>query len=297
MTHTAQHTGSAAETQGIVSFVQALVSSRPQALSEWLASNRLDAALTAWLHGQGMAPFVFYRLRQDQLQAVVSSDALAQLQHAYYLAAPRAALRTRELITVLQALAAHGVVPVLFKGAVLAHTVYPNYVCRPMSDLDLWLSDAEIEVAVHALTQIGYVQRLVDIALLARQQPVDWILVAERARAWRVAAPTWLALELAMTIVGLTEAQPALARLAPSPLRRRVLHLFVNPATLLQRRNITTGPLRFLFLLAMVDRPLAAARLLGRAVWPEEAWLAARYGTGGVRVRVRHTFDAMRGRL
>ncbi|MBK7202970.1 MAG: nucleotidyltransferase family protein [Anaerolineae bacterium] len=133
----------------------------------------------------GMAPFVFYRLRQDQLQAVVSSDALTQLQQAYYLAAPRAALRTRELITVLQALAAHGVVPVLFKGAVLAHTVYPNYVCRPMSDLDLWLSDAEIEVAVHALAQIGYVQRLVDIALLARQQPVDWILVAERARAWR----------------------------------------------------------------------------------------------------------------
>ncbi|MBK7202963.1 MAG: nucleotidyltransferase family protein [Anaerolineae bacterium] len=139
--------------------MQALVSSRPQALSEWLATHRLDAALAAWLHGQGMAPFVFYRLRQDQLQAVVSSDALTQLQHAYYLAAPRAALRTRELITVLQALAAHGVVPVLFKGAVLAHTVYPNYVCRPMSDLDLWLSDAEIEVAVHALTQIGYVQR------------------------------------------------------------------------------------------------------------------------------------------
>ncbi|MBK7203002.1 MAG: nucleotidyltransferase family protein [Anaerolineae bacterium] len=59
----------------------------------------------------------------------------------------------------LQALAAHGVVPVLFKGAVLAHTVYPNYACRPMSDLDLWLSDAEIEVAIHVLAQIGYVQR------------------------------------------------------------------------------------------------------------------------------------------
>ena len=37
--HTAQHTGSAAETQGIVSFVQALVSSRPQALGEWLAAR------------------------------------------------------------------------------------------------------------------------------------------------------------------------------------------------------------------------------------------------------------------
>ncbi|MGB3061879.1 MAG: nucleotidyltransferase family protein [Anaerolineae bacterium] len=392
MTHIAQHTGSAAAPQAIVSFVQALVSSRPQALGEWLAANRLDAALAAWLHGQGMAPFVFYRLRQDQLQAAVSSAVLAQLQHAYYLAASRAALRARELTTVLQALAAHGVVPVLFKGAVLAHTVYPNYACRPMSDLDLWLSDAEIEVAIHVLAQIGYVQRvkparpaalqalhegefkfygptpdtglielhrgvfagqwlhrttrvrssetcerlapvviagqpakmlspedallqlalhlavnhqfsypwvrgLVDIALLARQQPVDWVLAAERARAWRVATPTWLALDLALSIVGLSEARPALARLAPSPLRRWVLHLFVNPGTLLQRRNITTGPLRFLFLLAMVDRPLDAGRLLGRAVWPEEAWLAARYGTGGLRVRARHTFNAMRGRL
>ena len=183
-----------------------------------------------------MAPFVFYRLRQDQLQAAVSSNALTQLQHAYYLAAPRAALRTRELITVLQALAAHGIVPVLFKGAVLAHTVYPNYVCRPMSDLDLWLSDAEIEVAVHALAQIGYVQRF----------------------------------------------KPA------RPAALQALH---------EGEFKFYGPLRFLFLLAMVDRPLAAARLLGRAVWPEEAWLAARYGTGGVRVRVRHTFDAMRGRL
>ncbi|MBK7203001.1 hypothetical protein [Candidatus Amarolinea dominans] len=93
MTHIAQHTGSAAAPQAIVSFVQALVSSRPQALGEWLAANRLDAALAAWLHGQGMAPFVFYRLRQDQLQAAVSSAVLAQLQHAYYLAASRAALR------------------------------------------------------------------------------------------------------------------------------------------------------------------------------------------------------------
>ena len=77
--------------------------------------------VTAGVHGQGMAPFVFYRLRQDQLQSTVSPAVLAQLQHAYYLAASRAALCARELTTVLQALAAHGVVPVLFKGAIWSY--------------------------------------------------------------------------------------------------------------------------------------------------------------------------------
>ena len=56
MTQSVEHPNSAAEAQGIVSFVQALVSSRPQALGEWLAANRLDAALAAWLQSRDLEP-------------------------------------------------------------------------------------------------------------------------------------------------------------------------------------------------------------------------------------------------
>ena len=44
---------------------------------------------------------------------------------------------------------------------------------------------------------------LLDVALLARSQPVDWQAVAERAHDWRVAAATWLVLDLADALFGL----------------------------------------------------------------------------------------------
>ena len=48
-------------------------------------------------------------------------------------------LHTSELTGVLDALDAASVTPVLFKGAVLAYTVYPDPGCRPMGILDLWI--------------------------------------------------------------------------------------------------------------------------------------------------------------
>jgi hypothetical protein len=45
---------------------------------------------------------------------------------------------------------------VVFKGAALAHIIYPDPACRPMSDLDLWLSADEMPKAQSTLEAIGY---------------------------------------------------------------------------------------------------------------------------------------------
>jgi hypothetical protein len=387
-----EHARPSGEVQGVVSFVQALAAGHPAVLSDWLATNRQDARVVTWLRDQDLAPLGFYRLSKSGLTSAVEPGWLAVLQQTYYRAVADATLHDRELGTVLRTLAAAGIVPVLFKGAALAHMVYPDSACRPMGDLDLWVAEDEMAAAQEALEQIGYVQHhkaarpvalqaqlegevqlvgrvpgtslvelhwgvfagewlrrtarvssaevrprvvsvtvlgqsvrtlapedallqlaihlavnhqfafpgvrgLVDIALLARTMPVNWNLVAERARAWRIATPTWLALSLAKEIVGLTEAQPILPMVAPSALRRRLLHLFVTPHSLLQQRDLRSGPLRFLLLLCMVDRPRDAFRLVWRALWPEADWLVLRYGAANPVVRRHHLFAALGGRV
>ena len=282
--------------------------------------------------------------------------------------------------------------PVLFKGAVLAYTAYPDPACRPMGDLDLWIDLDAMPRAQAALEGLGYVQRLkaerpvalqaqregeiqlmgrtpgsglvelhwgvfagewlhraaavddvgirgravsvtiagrpalmlapedaivqlaahlavshqmaapglrglLDVALLARSQPVDWQAVAERARGWRVAAATWLVLDLADTLFGLPEAAAAIAGLRPRRMRRGLLGRFVDADSMLAGRDLTHGPLRFVYQLLLVDRLGDAVRLLGRALWPEDAWLAARYGRRDARTRCRHLLGALRGRI
>ena len=102
---------------------------------------------------------------------------------------------------------------------------------------------------------------------------------------------------LARELVGLEEADPALAALAPSPARRRVLGWLAAPRALLTMRNLTRGRARFVLLLSLIDRPSDMLRLFGRALWPETEWLAARYGEARPATRLRHLLAAFRGRL
>ncbi len=64
---------------------------------------------------------------------------------------------------------------------------------------------------------------LVDITFLARHQPLDWSVIVQRAREWRVATATWLVLSLAVDLCGLArletrieEGQLLLERLQPA---------------------------------------------------------------------------------
>lgn len=107
----------------------------------------------------------------------------------------------------------------------------------------------------------------------------------------------WLVLQLAAELLGLAEAEPAIARLAPSRLRRSLLARLVSADSVLAMRNLTRTPLRYALLLLLVDRPADAACFVWRALWPEDDWLVVRYGRAGAWVRLRHLAGAVRGQV
>ena len=100
----------------------------------------------------------------------------------------------------LDVLVAAGVTPVLFKGAVLAYTAYPDPACRPMGDLDLWIDLDAMPRAQAALESLGYVQRLkVERPLALQAQREGEIQLVGRAPGsglvelhWGVFAGEWL---------------------------------------------------------------------------------------------------------
>ena len=144
--------------QGAVAFLQALIAAEPDRLRAWLAAHRLDVDAVAWLHAQGLAPYTFHRLREVSLVESLAPAARDEFRQAYYRSSADAAIHDGELRQVLGALSAVSIVPVLFKGAALAHTAYASSACRPMGDLDLWVTDEEMGHAQAALERLGYVQ-------------------------------------------------------------------------------------------------------------------------------------------
>lgn len=161
--------------------------------------------------------------------------------------------------------------------------------------------DNIIQVAVHLAINHNmsspWLRGLVDIALLARHYAIDWDIVVQRARAWRVATPLWLVLSLAVDLAGLSEAADAARQLQAAPLRQRLIRRFANAETLVEMRDLSASKWRYVFLLLLVDHGRDAARLIFRALWPERDWLQARYGRYSRGLRLRHLLDAARGRL
>ena len=141
--------------------------------------------------------------------------------------------------------------------------------------------DATLQIAFHvAVNQFGQApwRGLMDLAVLARAYRIDWRAVADRAKAWRLATATWLVLDLANEIAGLPGCEPALARLRPARSRRVVLAAFMSARALLAGRELTAKGRRHAFMAALVDRRRDGVRLIGRTLWPEPWWIAARYG-------------------
>ncbi len=159
------------------------------------------------------------------------------------------ALRSRELAGVLAALAAARIRPALVKGAALAHTVYPDPVCRPMGDLDLWVQSGEIAAAQAALEELGYVQRIKPgrpVALQAHRQGEIQLVGQAPGQGlvelhWGVFAGEWLQRAAAVPIEAVAaRLQPAFIlgypvyTLAPGQLKRaasqfaRLLHISVK---------------------------------------------------------------------
>lgn len=141
--------------------------------------------------------------------------------------------------------------------------------------------DMVIQVAVHLAVNsqfsVAAVRGLLDIALTAKSRPVDWTVVARRARAWRVGTAVWQALSLLDQLIGTPHLDKALSLLRPSRWRRWLLHQWVSAESVLQGSDLRNGRSRFVLLLLLVDRPQDMMRLVWRTLWPEPDWLEARY--------------------
>ena len=70
--------------------------------------------------------------------------------------AVREALRRREVVAVLDALAARDVYPILLKGTPLAYTVYEDASLRARSDTDLLVPQARTDAVRRVMTGLGY---------------------------------------------------------------------------------------------------------------------------------------------
>ena len=65
-------------------------------------------------------------------------------------------MRKHELIRVLNALAECAVRPLLFKGTVLAHTLYASPVLRPRADTDILIDVGDRKSTTETLSELGY---------------------------------------------------------------------------------------------------------------------------------------------
>ena len=155
----------------------------------------------------------------------------------------------------------------------------------------LAVEDSIINLAVHNVVnhQLGLhaTRAFVDTAVTASVRQADWQTVAERAKRWRVATAVWLHLWFADQIVGLPDAQAAIAALRPAQWKVNLFERLVSAEKLINGQDMRNGRERFLLLLLMIDRPQDAAKLLYRSVWPEPVWLSARYGEQP-NLRLRH---------
>src|ERR1043165_6221575 len=110
--------------------------------------ERMRALDPAAIEQQGMAPLLYAR----------SGD--PALRHAALRAAALEPLRLADLRALLDALAAHGVVPLIVKGTALAYSLYDAPELRPRADTDLLLAADELGRAREAFRELGYVEQL-----------------------------------------------------------------------------------------------------------------------------------------
>ena len=162
--------------------------------------------------------------------------------------------------------------------------------------------DHALEVALHATIRhdLSFVplRQLLDLTLLARAG-LDLDIVSERAVEWRVARSAGLAFALAGAcfddepLANVGERLLAVRSSGPIPPHWGL----PTPAELVQGVRLSQRPIaRLAYELRVTDEPGSAWRLIVGGVWPEAAWLVARYGDATPRIRWRHVIGLATGR-
>ncbi len=165
------------------------------------------------------------------------------------------------------------------------HGIPPVHVMTPEDTL-IHLS---VHQAINHHFSSPWLRNLLDIHLLVAHYDLDWQALVTRAREWRLATVVWTVLSLAQRLLDTAVPAGCLERLAPSPLRRRLMEPLHLERALIEMWPGGYQRRRFLIQLLLGDRLRDMARLLWRGVYPEAAWLRARYGveTGRSLWRVR----------
>jgi hypothetical protein len=104
-----------------------------------------------------MSPFLYWCLQKRRSFSVsVPPAILNDLRDDYYMAHGQRMLRDRELSRIVAALEDTGISVLLFKGVALAYTVYPDPALRTMGDIDIFIREAQVELAQQVLERLGY---------------------------------------------------------------------------------------------------------------------------------------------
>jgi hypothetical protein len=104
-----------------------------------------------------IAAVVYRQLKASNIHAPES--VMVTLKDRYLNESIKLIRREAALAGVIQTMDQQGIVPVFFKGAAFAYTIYPEPVYRTMDDIDIWISESEMITAQKALERIGYVRK------------------------------------------------------------------------------------------------------------------------------------------
>jgi len=105
---------------------------------------------------QDLIGLVYQRIHLLSDEAGWPQELRLALTHAVHTLAAAELLRKREIVKVLDALAAANVRPILFKGTPLAYTHYNNPSSRPRNDTDLLVPRHQVETLRREMARLGY---------------------------------------------------------------------------------------------------------------------------------------------
>lgn len=72
---------------------------------------------------------------------------------------------------------------------------------------------------------------------------------------------------------------------------------FVSSRVIVENQQLSAGWRRLLYLLCVTDHTRDSLHLIRRTVWPDGAWLAARYGRSDWGMRLRHATNSTAGKI
>jgi hypothetical protein len=135
-----------------------------------------------------------------------------------------------------------------------------------------------IHVGVNHQFSEGCLRSLMDMALVGSLGNIDWQVMVNRSRKWRVGTVVWLALQMTHEIYSMPAFSPILKALQPPLWRRTLLEKFVTADKILAGKRVSDNKTRLVFLLLLVDRVRDMGILIFRSLVPEKSWRLARYG-------------------